>query len=164
MSQLESNLKSPRVTASKANLPTFYDHPTADVVIFDGKCNFCIGQVKNLKWFDGRKRLAFVSLHDDWVANNISDLSHDQLMDQMYVVPNLATGLSNQRLGGAEAIRYLTRRLPKLWIFAPLLHIPFSMPVWQWAYRQVAKRRYKIAGKQGEGCDPDGTCNLHYKD
>jgi hypothetical protein len=46
--------------------------------------------------------------------------------------------------------------LPRLWCLAPLLHIPGSLPLWQFLYRQVAKRRYKIAGT----CE-DGTCRLH---
>jgi len=31
-------------------------------------------------------------------------------------------------------------------------------------YTQVAKRRLKIAGKSGEQCDENGTCELHFKD
>jgi predicted DCC family thiol-disulfide oxidoreductase YuxK len=40
------------------------------------------------------------------------------------------------------------------------MHIPFSLPLWQWCYRQVAKRRYRIAGK--DACDGD-SCKVHYK-
>lgn len=146
-------------------LPSPLEFPRADVVIYDGRCVFCQGQVKNLRRFDGRNRLAFISLHDPWVLEQFPDLTHEQMMDQMYLVPATDTGYSNQRFGGAAAIRYLTRRLPKLWILAPLLHIPFSLPLWQWGYRQVAKRRYQIAGKQGDSqCDEGGTCHLHFGD
>lgn len=152
-------------TDLKTTLPTPQDFPDSDVVIFDGKCNFCIGQVKNLQRFDGHNRLAFVSLHDSFVTENFPDLSYEQMMQQMYLIPKSkdGTGYSTARYGGARALRYLTRRLPKLWIFAPLLHIPFSLPLWQWLYNKVAERRYKIAGKNGAECDPDGTCELHFK-
>jgi predicted DCC family thiol-disulfide oxidoreductase YuxK len=145
-------------------LPSPRDFPSADVLIYDGKCNFCIGQVKNVRWFDGKHRVAFISLHDPMVAEQFPDLTFDQMMDQMYLVPASEHGYSDKRHGGAEAIRYLTRRLPKLWIFAPLLHFPFSMPIWRWGYRFVAKHRYKIAGKNGAQCDENGTCELHFGD
>jgi predicted DCC family thiol-disulfide oxidoreductase YuxK len=78
-------------------------------------------------------------------------------MEQMYVVDR-----HGRRRGGAAAFRYLTRRLPRLWLLAPIMHIPFSLPLWQWGYRQVAKRRYKIAGKNDGGCDGD-ACAVHFK-
>jgi predicted DCC family thiol-disulfide oxidoreductase YuxK len=65
-----------------------------------------------------------------------------------------------RRYGGAAAFRYLTRRLPRLWILAPLLHLPFSLPLWQWAYRQVARRRYQLA--KSEPCEGD-VCKVHFK-
>lgn len=142
-------------------LPSPADNPQGDVVIYDGKCVFCSAQVRNLKRFDGNNRLAFVSLHDPFVAQHYPDLTHEQLMEQMYVVPH---DRPDARLGGADAIRYLTRRLPKLWLLAPFLHIPLSMPFWRWAYRQVAKRRYRIANRDGQACDAEGTCELHYGD
>ena len=147
-----------------SDLPGPWDHPEADVVIYDGQCVFCTGQVRNLKRWDGRDRLAFVSLHDPFVAEHFPDLSHQQLMEQLYLIPATDEGYGQQRLGGAAALRYLSRKLPRLWILAPLMHIPFSLPLWQWGYKQVAKRRYRIAGRQGEACDEDGTCELHFGD
>lgn len=145
-------------------LPSPREFPKADVVIYDGRCVFCKKQVGNLMWFDGKNRLAFISLHDAWVAEHFPDLSYDDLMEQMYLIPASEHGYSSARHGGAAAIRYLSRRLPLLWILAPLTHIPFTLPIQQWLYQQVAKRRYKIAGKQGPPCDEDGTCELHFGD
>ena len=42
------------------------------------------------------------------------------------------------------------------------MHIPFTMPLWRWGYRQVAKRRYRLMGKTADACD-DGTCKVHFK-
>jgi predicted DCC family thiol-disulfide oxidoreductase YuxK len=129
-------------------LPTIDESPGADVVIYDGHCRFCTSQVRNLARWDGRRRLAFLSLHDERIPLRWPDLTHDQLMEQMYVITP-----DGRRFAGAAAFRYLTRRLPRLWILAPVMHIPFSLPVWQWLYRQVAKRRY-FAGKTEE-CEGD---------
>jgi predicted DCC family thiol-disulfide oxidoreductase YuxK len=124
------------------------EHP-ADLVIYDGECPFCRAQVARIARWDGRERLAFVSLHDPWVADRFPDLPRAQLMQQMYIVTR-----DGRRYAGAEGARYLTRRLPRLWPLAPLLHIPFSLPIWQWIYRQIARRRYQR--NQTEPCDD--TC------
>ena len=139
------------------SLPTPAENPAADVVIYDGHCRFCMNQVQKLARWDGKRRLAFVSLHDPEIAKHYPNLSYDDLMKQMYVVTP-----AGAQYFGAGAFRYLTRRLPRLYALAPLLHIPFSLPAWQWLYRQVAKRRYKIAGKTGDACDGD-MCKVHYR-
>ncbi len=127
----------------------------ADVVIYDGHCNFCRGQVNTLRRLDpGGLRLAYISLHDPRVAKRYPDLTHDQLMSQLYVVDRRA-----RRHGGADAVRYLTRRLPLLWIAAPILHLPGTANLWRWLYGQVAKRRYQLAGKSCE----DDACSVHMK-
>lgn len=125
-----------------------------DVVLFDGQCNFCKSQIGILRRLDGRERLSFVSLHDPEVAVRFPDLSYDQMMEQMWIVSP-----QGNKYPGAYAVRYLTRRLPILWPVAPILHIPFSMGLWQFLYRMVARYRYKIAGRN---CEPDGTCSLHH--
>jgi predicted DCC family thiol-disulfide oxidoreductase YuxK len=143
--------------ASDIHLPSPAENPDADVVIYDGDCKFCTGQVQNLARWDGSgRRLAFLSLHDPEVANRYPDLTYDQLMEQMYVVDR-----RGNRHAGAEAFRYLTTRLPKLYLLAPLMHIPFSMPLWRWGYRQVAKRRYRL-GKTNDACATD-ACRVHLK-
>lgn len=144
-------------TTPQQALATPQQRPDADVVIYDGDCRFCTGQVERLARWDTGGRLAFVSLHDPQVAERWPDLTHDMLMEQMYVVDR-----QGHRHGGAAAFRYLTRQLPRLWVLAPLLHLPFTLPLWQWGYRQVAKRRYKIAGKNGHQCDGD-VCSIHFK-
>ena len=143
-------------------LPSPRDYPQSDVVIYDGNCVFCLGQVRNLHRLDGKHRLAFISLHDPFVSRQFPDLSHDALMSQIYLIPAAEQGYSSRRLGGAEVLRYLTTRLPLLWVFAPLLYLPGTLPFWQWGYQLVARRRYRIAGKRGMECDEDGTCHLHF--
>ena len=143
-------------TEPKASLPSPDENPAADVVIFDGHCKFCTAQVHRLaRWDRGSKRLAFLSLHDPAVATRYPDLTYDRLMEQMFVVDR-----AGNRRAGAAAFRYLTTRLPRLYPLAPLMHLPFTLPIWSWAYRQVAKHRY-LAGKTTD-CD-DGSCAVHFK-
>ena len=74
-------------------------------------------------------------------------------MREMYVVDS-----QGRRHAGAAAVRYLSRRLPRLWWLAPLLHLPGTMPLWSWLYRRVAKSRYRFG--RVEACD-DGSCRIH---
>jgi predicted DCC family thiol-disulfide oxidoreductase YuxK len=139
------------------HLPTPDENPHADIVIFDGNCRFCRAQVERLaRWDRHGRRLAFLSLHDPEVAKRFPDLTYDQLMEEMYVVDRFG-----RRHGGPAAIRYLSRRLPRLYFLAPLLHLPFSLPFWRWAYRQIAKRRYGLGGAV-PACD-DEACRMHWR-
>jgi predicted DCC family thiol-disulfide oxidoreductase YuxK len=143
---------------SDAHLPTPAENPDADIVIFDGHCKFCTEQVRRLARWDGTgRRLAFLSLHDREVAKRFPDLTYDQMMEEMYVVDR-----QGGRYGGAAALRYLTTRLPRLYVLAPFMYLPFTMPLWRWGYKQVAKRRYAIMGKAADGCD-DESCRVHFK-
>lgn len=144
----------PTTSTESTVLPDPDAMPGADVVIFDGHCNFCRAGVNRLRSLDLRgDRLAFLSLHDERVQERYSDLSHDALMDQMYVIDG-----QGNRHGGSDAVRYLTRRLPLLWLAMPILHLPGTAGLWRWLYAQVAKRRYKLAGKS---CD-SGSCGIHF--
>lgn len=139
---------------STEKLPSPEQFPTADVVIYDGNCQFCRRQVERLHRWDGKNRLAFLSLHDPAVSRYVPNVTHDQLMQQMYLVDQ-----RGRRFAGTNALRYLSRRLPPLWILAPLLHIPFSLALWQCLYRQVAKWRYQL---NKASCD-EGTCRVHLR-
>ncbi|TWU57209.1 thiol-disulfide oxidoreductase DCC family protein [Rubripirellula reticaptiva] len=141
----------------RPELPDPDTQSDADVVIYDGDCNFCRSQVRTLSRFDlGGGRLAFISLHDPRVAERYPDLTYDEMMKQMYVVDT-----RGRRHGGSEAVKYLSRRLPILWPAMPILHLPGTARLWRWIYGEIAKRRYKIAGKMSD-CDGD-SCSVHLK-
>jgi predicted DCC family thiol-disulfide oxidoreductase YuxK len=142
-------------TDKRARLVDPGQRPESDVVIYDGHCRFCTAQVQRLASWDGQARLAFLSLHDPRTAQLCPDLTPEQLMEQLYVVTS-----GGQRFGGAAALRYLSRRLPRLWPLAPLMHIPFSLPLWQTLYRVVARYRYRWG--RTEACET-GSCNVHYR-
>jgi predicted DCC family thiol-disulfide oxidoreductase YuxK len=143
----------PMLADTAVSLPSPTDRPVAYVVIYDGDCRICTRQIAKLPWWDCQGKLAYLSLHDPEVRRRYPDLTHEMLMRDMYIVDR-----AGGRHRGAAAIRYLSRRLRRLWWLAPLLHIPFSLPVWQWLYRQIADRRYRFG--RVESCD-DGACSLH---
>jgi predicted DCC family thiol-disulfide oxidoreductase YuxK len=143
--------------SAETHLPTPDENPSGEVVIYDGHCKFCTAMTRNLAAWDVRsRRLAFLSLHAADVQKRFPELSHDQLMKEMYVVDGCG-----KYHRGAEAFRHLTTRVPRLYWLAPLMWIPFSLPIWRWGYRQIARRRYWIMGKTDE-CDGD-ACRVHFR-
>ena len=135
------------------SLPDPAERPQADVVIWDGQCNFCLKQVQRLRRFDMFGQLSYLSLHDARVGERYPDLSQAAMLEQMWVVTQ-----DGRKFGGADAGRYLSRKLPGLWWLAPLLHIPASMPLWRWLYGKIAERRYRLGGTT---CDDEGSCRIH---
>jgi predicted DCC family thiol-disulfide oxidoreductase YuxK len=125
-------------------------HPARDTVLYDGQCRFCRSQIAVLRGLDLTGRLAFTSLHDPAVARDYPEISLEDLHRQMYVID--PRGLAR---GGADAVRYLSRRLMLLWPLALVLHVPGTLPIWKRLYAFVARHRLKIAGS----CE-DGTCRL----
>lgn len=136
-------------------LPSPADRPGAQVVIFDGHCRICTKQIERLVRWDSGHHLAYLSLHDPLVAERYPDLTHEELMRNLYLVDQ-----TGRRYFGAAAFRRMALLLPRLWILAPILYLPFTLPLWQWCYQQVARRRYKL-GNQVD-CQ-DGTCHLHVR-
>ena len=135
------------------SLPGPTDRPEADILIFDGECRFCTAQIRRLHAMDTRDRLAYLSLHDPETSRRWPELTYDELMDHMVLVDG-----SGRQHAGAAAFRYLSRKLPRLWWLAPLMHIPGSLPLWQFIYRQIAKIRYRFG--RVEACE--GGCSLHF--
>lgn len=124
--------------------------PDRDTVLYDGQCRFCRGQIGLLRRLDAFGSLRYVSIHDEQVARDFPELPHERLREEMVVVDRAGAAR-----GGAEAARYLSRRLPLLWPFALPLHLPGSLPIWRSLYAIVARNRYRIAGR----CD-DSSCRL----
>ena len=128
--------------------------PDADVVIYDANCVFCREQVERLYRWDRGRRFTYLPLQDDRVTEKYPDLTQERLMSELVIVDD-----QSRRHGGAAAMRYLSRRLLRLWWLAPILHLPGSLPLWQRLYRIVAKRRYHLRSKAG-GCQGD-ACGVH---
>jgi len=143
--------------ADGQDLPTPTDRPEAAVVLYDGRCGFCRARVEQLRWFDGRGgRLAYLSLHDEAVAERYPEISAERLLDEMCVVDR-----DGHAHWGAEAVRYLSRRLPRLWWLAPFLYFPGAMHVARPIYRWVSRHRYLLGGRVDEQRCDDGACSIH---
>lgn len=141
-------------TSKQTEFPTPADRPDGYVLIFDGHCKFCRANIWWLAKIDQGK-VAYISLHDPQVTERWPDLTYDQMMQQIYLVDH-----DGNKHGGAAALRFLSRKLVALWILAPLLHIPGSLPLWQFCYKSIARIRYRFG--RVEDCD-NGTCSIHFE-
>jgi predicted DCC family thiol-disulfide oxidoreductase YuxK len=133
-------------------LPGLAERPHAQIIVYDGRCRFCVAQMRILAKLDLSGSLAFLSLHDCLADLVLPDVSFEQRMKAIILIDQ-----NCHRHTGADAFRHLSKLLPLLWPVAPLLHIPGSRPVWQWLYNRVAKVRYRFGRVQCDG----GTCHLH---
>ena len=134
-------------------LPSPAERPGADMIIYDGHCRVCTASSRSLARADRRGRLAFLSLHDPEVARRWPDLSHEELTQYLFLITP-----GGERFRGADALRYLSTRLPSLYWAAPFLHLPGSMPLWRRLYSAFAKRRFLFGSLNR--CD-DGACSVH---
>ncbi len=142
--------------AEGQRLPTPADRPSSDVVIYDGDCQFCSKQVRRLRKWDWRGQLSFLSLHDPEVKTRWPDVTREQLMEEIYVMTS-----EGRRFRGADGFRYLTLRLPPLWVLSPILNFPCTLPIWSWCYRKIARYRY-LFNKKDKG-DCVGSCDIHFQ-
>lgn len=133
-------------------MPSLSESDLRDTVLYDGHCRFCTASINSLRRLDGKDRLRYVSLHDPSVSADFPDLTSDQMMKEMWIATP-----DGRRFPGADAIRYLSRKLPILYPLAPIMHFPGMMPIYRFIYRWIARNRYRIAGKN---CD-EGTCSIH---
>ena len=140
------------MTSRPPALPSPTDRPDTDVVIYDGECGICEAHVSKLPWWDCEHRLSYLSLHERQVAERWPQLPPERLLQEMCIVDT-----QGREHWGPEAIRYLTRRLRRLWWLFPVLHLPGIMFIWQPLYRWVANNRYRLSG--AKICDAD-ACEL----
>ncbi len=124
------------------SLPTTVaTRPSRDVVLYDGQCRFCRGQMAILRRLDPTRRLQLTSLHDPSVARDFPELPRELLLEEMVTIDR-----RGRPRAGATAWRHVARQLPLLWPMAVPLHIPGSLPIWNWLYRLIARNRYRFAG------------------
>jgi predicted DCC family thiol-disulfide oxidoreductase YuxK len=136
-------------------IPSPDERPGADVIIYDGQCPLCLAMVTRLTEWDRWRRLAYIPLQNPMVTQRWPRLDREQLMKEVYLISS-----QGHIYRGAEVLRVLTRRIPRLWPLVPLVHLPGTLPFWQWLYHAISRRRYLFGPRSA--CAP-GTCHWHQK-
>jgi predicted DCC family thiol-disulfide oxidoreductase YuxK len=121
------------------------------VVLYDGECPLCQKSVAILKRLDWLGRLHYQNCRElDRLPPSPEPLDPQRMLEEMHVV----TPRRDAVYRGFWAFRWMAWRLPLLVAFAPLLYVPGVPALGQWAYRWVAKNRYKLVP-----CH-DGVCHV----
>jgi predicted DCC family thiol-disulfide oxidoreductase YuxK len=109
-------------------------------VLFDGSCGFCRNWV--VYWAPTLRRRGFeiAALQEPWVKERLCAPSEDELLSDFRLL------LSDARqLRGADAYRYLMRRIWWAYPIYLLAVTPILRQVFDWGYRAFADNRYHIS-------------------
>jgi predicted DCC family thiol-disulfide oxidoreductase YuxK len=118
-------------------------------VLFDGDCSFCQHSVRWLRRLDWRHVLTFVNLRDsgDPIVQAVPTIA-ERLREEMHVWPASRARLYH----GFDALRWLSWRLPSLWLIAPFLSLPLVPSLGQRIYLWIARRRFELMPCRNGGC------------
>lgn len=108
------------------------------VLLYDGKCNFCMSNVRMVAIMDLLGKLKLVDFHQVEDLKSLHpDLTQELATSQMYLIE-----VSGELLGGFYAFRRLSLKLPMLYPMIFLFYFPGMGVVGPIAYRWIAKNRY----------------------
>ncbi|MBE1447462.1 thiol-disulfide oxidoreductase DCC family protein [Paenibacillus sp. OAS669] len=116
-----------------------FKHP---IMLFDGECRFCSGSVQLIIRLDQKDVFRFAQLQSDTAQSLLPpDIKNDPSMDSVIL---LDQGFVYTH---SDAMLQICRRLGRGWaLLSVLKYVPVSLR--DFLYRWVAKRRYKLFGKQ----------------
>ena len=110
------------------------------VLLYDGQCGFCLESVKRFRVLDLFGWLDPLDFHRQ------PDLAkfHPTLTPQRCRSEMILLEPNGKLSGGFDAFARMTRRLPLLWVFWPLVHLPGAAWIGTRLYRWVATHRYLL--------------------
>jgi predicted DCC family thiol-disulfide oxidoreductase YuxK len=118
-------------------------------IVYDSDCSFCRGQIDRIRRWAGEDVFEMVPRNTPSLLSRFPGLKPLEGVDGLKIVEDLGCFV------GAEAVYRISKRIPRVSWLSWLYPLPFLKGFWEWAYGQVAKRRYKISQK----CQ-DGTCKI----
>jgi|TARA_B100000214_G_scaffold167576_1_gene120359 predicted DCC family thiol-disulfide oxidoreductase YuxK len=105
-------------------------------VLYDASCLFCIAGVNAFKSTLNKRNCKIKPLQDKTVMKILNVKEGDDFPEMKVI------GDDYKVYGGARAIVYICR---KIWWASPvwaLAHLPGTMPILDFIYKEVAKRRH----------------------
>ena len=126
-----------------------------DVVLFDGDCRVCTQGMKQLRRWVKPEAAALLSFRDEGVLERFPGVTAEACEQAMQLVRQ-----DGRVFAGAEAIVQVLRH-HAVGALAKAYYVPGLRQLADAGYRYIAKRRFQIAGRNGE-CK-DGTCQLHVR-
>ncbi|NBR06132.1 MAG: DUF393 domain-containing protein [Planctomycetes bacterium] len=121
------------------------------LVLFDGLCPLCQASVAWLKRLDWFKAVDFRDARD---PVNIPVMDPPLVLSRLLEEMHLVTTDLKKSLQGFKAFRYISWRIPLLFMLAPFMYIPGIPWLGQKIYLWVARNRFNLVPCK------DGVCHL----
>ena len=121
------------------------------LVLFDGLCPLCQGSVAWLKRLDWFRAVDFKDARD---PSNIPSMDPPLALSRLLEEMHLVTTDLKKSLHGFKAFRYISWRIPLLFLLAPFMYIPGIPWLGQKIYLWVARNRFNLVPCK------DGVCHL----
>ena len=107
------------------------------VMLYDGNCGFCKRSMAGFLAFDGLSQIEAKDFH----KTRSKLVTREQADKALYTLT-----ADGQAYPGFDAYRHVVARVPGLWLFGPLFHIPWlSRAVGQPVYAWVASNRKRLS-------------------
>lgn len=110
------------------------------LVIYDGDCGFCQKSLSVLQKLDWCQSFQYRPLQDQKIYEEYSLLKYEKCLQELKLV------YSPQKIrSGADAIIFLSLRLPLITLFALLFTLPGLRHFARWLYPKIANNRHRIS-------------------
>ena len=109
-------------------------------VLFDGSCGFCRTWVTYWSGMLQKHGFGIAPLQDDWVRQRLAPADEDDLLRDLRVLLD-----SGRQLRGADAYRYVMRRIWWAYPIYVLSVLPLLRHLFDLAYRAFADNRYHFS-------------------
>ena len=118
-------------------------------VLYDGDCPFCRKSIEWLRRLDWRHVLSFVNFRDksDPTVTAVPT-TPERMAEEMHVW----TASRDHLYHGFGAFRFMSWRLPLLWVLAPFLYLPLVPWLGQKVYLWIARNRFNLVPCQDRAC------------
>ena len=105
-------------------------------VLYDGMCSFCKSSVSNFERSLEKRNCKIKPLQNETVMNILGVVEGDEF-PEMKVIGN-----DRKVYGGARGIVYISRKIWWTYSLWALSHLPLTMSILDYIYKQIAKRRH----------------------
>lgn len=124
-------------------------HP---ILLYDGVCGLCNRLTQFILRRDRAGIFRFASLQSPLAAGILSRHGLNAAdLDTVYVVlhydPSKADSQTESLLARSDAVVFILRRLGGFWGFLGIISRLAPRPLREWAYRFVARHRYRVFGR-----------------
>ena len=118
------------------------------VVIYDGQCKFCLGQIAKMKKCDRRCVFDYLPRQTENLLEQFPVLENEEFDTGLRLVTT-----ENRVMVGADAVYEIYRRFKPYKYLTWIYKVPLLNGLFKKIYQWIAKNRYRLKGKCDEGCE-----------